>query len=163
MRLEKTSLDAIIDEIRNRLLRWALALDKAGIRGDGLTFTGAEKEKAHNMVFHVDTGNVNVGVIGDVSGQANVATGLQPRAGNIDADDVRKLAEDIATHVSAFPLPASHQDELKDALRELTTASSGKSAKTETVRQALHHVLITAGKAGETVVTLGIKAVVEAG
>jgi hypothetical protein len=136
-------------------------LDKAGIRGDRQTFTGVEKEKAHNIVFHVDAGNVNVGVIGDVSGQANVATGLQPRAGNIDVDDVYRLVEEITAHVSAFPLSASHQDELKDALRELTTASSGKTAKTGMVRQALDRVLVIIGKAGETVVTLGIKAVVE--
>ncbi len=159
--LEKTKLDAIIDEIRNRLLRWALALEKAGVRGDGLTFTGAEKQKAHNLVFHVDTGNVNVGVIGDVGGQANVATGVQPTAGSIDGDDIGKLLADIGAHISTIPVSGNHQNELKDALSTLTTASSGNPVKTGIVRQALDRVLHIVGKAGDTVVTLGIKAIVE--
>jgi hypothetical protein len=159
--LEKTNFDAILDEIRNRVLRWALALDKAGIRGDGLTFTGVEKEKARSMVFHVDSGNVNVGVIGDVAGRANVAAGVQPRAGGIDVDDVRKLVEEIRAHIGALPLSTTNQQELHAALSELTTAISDKSVKTGAVRQALDRVLALVGKAGETVVSVGIKAFVE--
>jgi AbiTii len=73
--LERARFDGILGEIRNQVLRWAIALDKAGIRGEGLSFTNAEKEKAHSMVFHADNGSITIGVVGDVAGQANVATG----------------------------------------------------------------------------------------
>jgi hypothetical protein len=159
--LEKTKFDAIVDEIRNQVLRWALALDKVGIRGDGMAFTGEEKEKAHSVVFHVDGGNVNVGVIGNVSGRANVATGVQPRAGGMEVDDVRKLVEELRAHIGTLPLSPTNQQELEVALTELTTASSGKSVKTGAVRQALDRLLAVVGKAGETIVSVGIKAFVE--
>jgi hypothetical protein len=160
--IDKAKLDAIIDEIRNRVLRWAIALDRAGIRGDALHFTNTEKEKAHNVVFHVDTGNVNVGVVGDVGGHANVAASLCPSADGIDVDDIRTLVEAITAHVGALSLSAPYQNELKGALRQLTTADSGKASKTTTiVRQTLNRVLAILGKAGESVITLGIKALVE--
>jgi AbiTii len=145
--LDKTKLDAIIDEIKNRVLRWAIALDKDGIRGEGLTFTSAEVEKAHSMVFQVESGDVNVGVIGDVGGRANVATGRQPRAGSIDMDDVRKLAEDIAAHIETMRLSTSDHDELKETLRQLTTTNCGKTAESGIVRQALARILALVGKA----------------
>src|SRR5437016_860562 len=34
----RASLASIPDEVRNRILRWSIELDKAGIKGDGLTF-----------------------------------------------------------------------------------------------------------------------------
>jgi hypothetical protein len=74
--LDRPSFQGIISEIRNQVLRWAIALDKAGVRGDGLSFTGAEKEKAHSMAFHVESGSITIGVVGNVGDQANVATGL---------------------------------------------------------------------------------------
>jgi hypothetical protein len=84
--IEQTHLACILDEIRNQVLRWALALDKAGIKGDGLTFTRAEKERAHSMVFHVDGANFNIGIAGGTGGQANVAAGSNARV-NIQSTD----------------------------------------------------------------------------
>jgi hypothetical protein len=136
-------------------------LDKAGIRGEGLTFTPAEVEKAHGMLFRVESGNVNVGVIGDVGGRANVATGIQPRAGITDMEDIRKLAEDIAAHTETMGLSASDQVELKDALRQLTTTSTGRTPESGIVRAALARILALVGKAGETIVTVGTRTLVE--
>jgi len=62
---ERSRLDGILDEVRNQVLRWAIALDKAGVRGDGLTFTSSEKEKAHT-VFHAN--HLTIGVVGNVGG-----------------------------------------------------------------------------------------------
>lgn len=58
----------ILDSVRNRVLEWSISLEKAGVLGDGLTFTPKEKEAAKVMT----TGNVyhiqgNVGVLGDVA------------------------------------------------------------------------------------------------
>jgi hypothetical protein len=48
----RASVAAILGEIRNQILRWSVALDKAGIRGDGLTFTPQEKATAHSIIVH---------------------------------------------------------------------------------------------------------------
>jgi hypothetical protein len=159
--MEKTKLHGILDEIRNRVLRWAVALDKAGIRGDGLTFTGAEKEKAHSMVFHLDKGNLTIGVVGTVGEQANVATGVQPKAGSINIDDIQKLVAEVNPHINGLHLPSIDKQELLIALAKLETTTPTKPIAPGKARQALDRVLGVLSKTGETVVTVGIKTFIE--
>ena len=84
--LERSRIDGILDEIRNRVLRWAIALDKAGVRGSGLTFSAPEREKAHSMVFHADSGNITIGVVGPGEGHANAAVGNAAHV-NVQSED----------------------------------------------------------------------------
>jgi hypothetical protein len=156
--LEKSRFEGILDEIRNRVLRWAIALDRAGIRGDGLSFSGVEKEKAHSLVFHAEGGTLNIGVVGNVAGQANVATGSHPRAGNVSSDEVQALLAEIAKHIGSLSLPAAQEDELKTTLGELEADTPIEAGK---VRKVLIKALGLVGKAGETIVTVGTKAYIE--
>jgi hypothetical protein len=159
--LDRPSFQGIISEIRNQVLRWAIALDKAGVRGQGLSFTGPEKQIAHSMMFRTDSGSITIGVAGNVGGQANVATGLHSRAGAIDADDVRRLLVEIETHAANLQLQQTDKHELQAALAELQM-DSAKPPEPGKVRQALTRVLTVIGKAGETVLTAGIRAYTEA-
>jgi hypothetical protein len=156
--LEKSRFEGILDEIRNQVLRWAIALDRAGVRGEGLSFSGAEKEKAHGLVFHVDGGTLNIGVVGNVAGQANVAAGFQARAGGISPDDIRTLIGEITKHLTLLGLPGSEEQEIRETLAELET---GKPVEPGKVRKALSMVLGVVSKAGETIIGVGTKAVVE--
>lgn len=71
--LEKSDLSAILDDIRNRVLRWAIALDKVGVHGSGLSFTSHEKQKAADMTFNVHNGSIVIGVAGSSGGQSHVS------------------------------------------------------------------------------------------
>ena len=84
--LDRSSLQGVISEIRNQVLRWTIALDKAGVRGVGLSFTDSEKAKAHSMIFNVNSDIFSVGIAGGVGGQANVASGDNARV-NIQSTD----------------------------------------------------------------------------
>jgi hypothetical protein len=137
-------------------LRWAIALDKAGVRGDGITFTSADKEKAHTVIR---TDTLTIGVVGNVGGQANVATGVQPRAGSIDAGDVRKLIEEIGGHITSLHLSPADNDELLKALTELESTNAVQPPGK--VRQLLNRVLGLIGKSGETVITAAIRVITE--
>ncbi|MCU6761470.1 Uncharacterised protein [uncultured Roseburia sp.] len=44
----KSELYRIMSTVRNKILDWALLLEENGIVGEGMTFTGVEKEKAQN-------------------------------------------------------------------------------------------------------------------
>ena len=156
--LEKTRLDAILDEVRNQVLRWAIALDRAGVRGNGLAFTPAEKEKA-NMAIHAN--NLTIGVVGNVGGKANVATGVRPRAGSIDVRDIQKLVAELGTYLSSVHQPPADINEILAVINELNLTST-KSIETGKVRQVLDRALGLLGKAGETVMTVGIKTWIEA-
>lgn len=61
--LSNTQLQGVVDAVRNAILDWALALEKAGISGEGFSFDESEKNKAlaGSTVY-------NIGSIGSFSG-----------------------------------------------------------------------------------------------
>jgi hypothetical protein len=111
--LQKARLDGILDEIRNQVLRWAIALDKAGVRGDGLTFTAPEKEKAHSMTFHVDAENFTIGVAGGTGGQANIASGDHAY---VNIKSVDNSINPITYRSDEMPMLADELSKLRSAL-----------------------------------------------
>lgn len=60
-----TSMDHILSSVRNTILDWALKLEQEGIVGQGLEFSGIEKERA-SMTTNIKIENFQ-GVLGDVS------------------------------------------------------------------------------------------------
>jgi hypothetical protein len=146
--IEQTNLDGILDEIRNRVLRWAIALDTAGIRGNGLTFTNPEKEKAHSMIFHADSGSITIGLAGGMGGQANVASGDNSRVNIRSTDnsdnsvvyqtaDLNKLGEEFAKLRAAL-VPLAHDAKHYAAVGAVASAEiAAKEGKRSAIGQAL--------------------------
>ncbi len=48
----------ILDAVRTALLDWSLKLEQVGIKGEGLSFTKEEREKAHEGQSTYDIGNI---------------------------------------------------------------------------------------------------------
>lgn len=122
--ISPAAIFSVLDNVRNRVLDWAISLEKAGILGDGLTFTPKEKEAAKVMT----TGNVyhiqgNVGVLGDVA--HSTVTNTQSATYSTDQlDSLRDAVEQISAAVSQLgadlkePVTAAVgeiQEELKQA------------------------------------------------
>lgn len=64
--ISASQLFAIVQSVRNRILTWALDLEKQGILGSGITFSSKEKEIAmHGQSIQIENFQ---GVFGDVSG-----------------------------------------------------------------------------------------------
>ena len=57
------SLAMIVDQVRTRVLNWAIELEKAGITGEGISFNMTEKEKATAAKISIGEvhGNVHAG------------------------------------------------------------------------------------------------------
>ena len=66
MHFDVSQAFGIFDAIRNRVLDWALDLEKRGIVGEGMSFNAREQETAKALssgnIYHIQ----NVGVLGDV-------------------------------------------------------------------------------------------------
>ena len=155
----KASIAALLDEVRNRILRWSMELDKAGIRGDGLTFTQQEKSAAHSIVVQ---GAMNVGVIGDVQSATNIAVGEQARAGDVTAKDIQEIISAIEPHVSAATLSSVEKDALGKILNDLSKEGVQGKANVSRLRPILRRMLEAVSKIGDHVLAAGIKVVVEA-
>lgn len=63
--VDRGQLLNVVSTVRNTVLRWSLDLEAAGVLGEGLTFTEAEKRKA-SMTASINIQNFQ-GVLGDVS------------------------------------------------------------------------------------------------
>lgn len=57
----------IVDRVRGKVLDWALDLERAGITGEGLSFSPAEQQKASHVTIKIEQMHGNL-MSGDVSG-----------------------------------------------------------------------------------------------
>lgn len=158
--LSKVSLVAAVDEVRTRILEWSMELDKAGIRGQGLSFSREEKARAHDISINTGGGSLSIGVVGAVGDGAAIATGAGARAGNLDLDEVRTLVAQLEQHVPHLSLGACDQRDLDKLLIELKS-DDGRSLNPGKAQQLLGRVLAVVGKAGDTILTTGIRVFVE--
>jgi len=90
----RAEMAGILDIVRNKVLDWAIELEKQGITGEGLSFDAREKEQARAL-----STTVNIGTIGNFAGNL----GHGNKSGSINAEQ----------HYGVF-------DELRKAIGEVT-------------------------------------------
>jgi len=102
LHLDRAQLARIIESVRNRILAWSLSLEKAGIKGDGLSFSEPEKRLAHSHVTTINIQSIDtVGAVGEISGKARV--NAQKTISTPDIDSLRKLIKDVRNQAQALP------------------------------------------------------------
>lgn len=59
--IDRSTMGAMVSGVRNRILDWSLAMEKAGITGEGRSFTPAEQQTAANVTnnFYGDNARIN--------------------------------------------------------------------------------------------------------
>ncbi|TYR34881.1 hypothetical protein FY036_03410 [Mesorhizobium microcysteis] len=75
----RADVAAILDVVRNKVLDWAIALERRGITGEGMSFTAKEREEAKQVMA-----NFTIGSIGNFIG--NMGSGNT--SGDINTSDV---------------------------------------------------------------------------
>jgi hypothetical protein len=112
----QSSVRAILDAVRNEVLRWSLALESQGILGDGMTFSAKEKEKASSVTYHIGSFS---GVLGDVNNS------------NVQVGDFAAIYDEL----KKAGVPQAARNELETVLDELKSAPPEK--KTSIVRRGM--------------------------
>ena len=132
------------------------------MRGEGLSFSQVEKEKAHAIVIH-NAAAITIGNIGDVSNHSNVAVGHHAQAGSpIDPTELQNLLAEIRTYALGIIGPEDQRGvELRAAMAELDDAVQSTPIASSKLRQPLLRILKVVGNAGQTVITAGLKLYVE--
>jgi hypothetical protein len=146
LQIDKPALSAILHSARNRVLRWALQLEKDGILGEGLTFTPSEQKAAasHNYgnVVH-NTFNAPVGAQQLAQGSPHATqvahVGVDPTAlasllkslgklresGEIPEQDREQFNADLATVEAQAKAPKPKGAILRELLLSLRKVAEG--------------------------------------
>lgn len=61
IKLDESRLVDVVDAVRDRILTWALSMEKAGVTGEGLSFTPTEQRAAQGVTnnFYGDNARIN--------------------------------------------------------------------------------------------------------
>jgi AbiTii len=59
VRLNTTQVKAIPEQIKDKVLDWACALESARVIGDGMSFSQKEKEIAHDITLNINNCNID--------------------------------------------------------------------------------------------------------
>lgn len=144
----------ILDAVRNRVLDWALSLERAGILGEGMTFTVREREAAQAMTS-VNTYHIhgNVSVLGDVA-HSTVNSSQSINYSPADLTELRRVIEQISSHTSQLSgdTQRSVVAALADARAELDAAPPNHSR----LRKALASIRTTCEGAAGNLIATGI-------
>jgi hypothetical protein len=116
--VDGSDLIGVQDAVRNSLLDWSLKLEKAGIRGDGMSFSTEERQKAHEPQV-----SYNIGTIGTFTGNMGSGSGTFSVQGNIVNSeakaDILRLVDQVEANKAALKLPAAREKELDSAVAGL--------------------------------------------
>lgn len=158
MRISRSSLSAIADGVRNAVLDWALKLEEAGVRGEGLSFSKTETDRAQGVTINIGSiGNaVGLGSFGD---QATVSA-IQTLSVEDLAAQVKRLVDQIDRPLKGSDLPDAIQKDALAALDELRGASGATHPDVGRLRHALGALKQVMEHAAGHVVGAGVLALI---
>jgi hypothetical protein len=138
--ISATSLVAILDAVRTRILDWSLELERIGIHGDNLSFTNTEKEAARDNTttinFHGAVANI-AGAVGATTGNVQVHA-EQTNSTSVVKTRIRALAQLLREGASATDGDeANHVTDIADDLDDIASAQPIRTER-------LHRILRTA-------------------
>jgi len=132
--IQRSQLWNIVEQVRNLILNWSLELERAGVLGEDMHFSQQEKGDAKSVTqqFIIQ----NVGVLGNVSGQAKVKSQQTAKAKiELDLEQVRDF---LAQARAALPqLPEKAQEAIKPVLETIDGELKTKKPNSSKIRAAL--------------------------
>jgi hypothetical protein len=106
----------IVDAVRNAILDWSLALEKDGIKGEGMSFSKDDKDKAHKQTvsYRIDRIENFTGALGNISGgQINATTTV------INAAEIKKVLAEIDKNIDSFSFKKEEKARVLEIIAEV--------------------------------------------
>ena len=131
-----STIAGILDAIRNTVLDWSLRLEKAGVKGEGLSFSNDERKKAHETqaVYNIGRIETFTGNMGSGSGNFTV------EGNTINADSkaaIQDLIGRIRSSEGQLELKSAPAKSLNQALDGLQHEIGSSKPSTERVKEFL--------------------------
>jgi hypothetical protein len=145
------ALVAVIDTVRTLILEWAIELEKAGITGEGMSFSNEEKKSAQAS----DGLSMHIGSIGTFTG----VLGAQNTAGDItssviNVEKAEHLVSQVKANSGALISEGVKDEELKACLSALDSAL--KKSDQSLLRKGLEMLRAIVLKTSTGLVSTGI-------
>ncbi len=131
--LNRSQALGIPGQVRNKILDWALRLSRAGVRGEGFSFSQKERETAHTISINVHGNVENLSNVVDVAQGATVVTDQsvsKTLSGLVDLD------RELRQHLDVL-VPADQRSCLVEQLDAIDVESKNVAPDTGKLRRAL--------------------------
>ncbi|MEI8223660.1 MAG: hypothetical protein WCG20_00895 [bacterium] len=132
----RSAVTGILDAVRNRILDTALKLEKAGVVGEGISFSQTDKEKAQIANTNYSIGHIEnfAGTIGSISDQANVSI---QQANGFSQEKVIDLVNQIQKFLPEIKLQVEETENVQTLARELKEEMSKDLPEQSKIKIAL--------------------------
>lgn len=112
-----SSIIAVLDQVRGKILDWAIEMEKLGVVGEGMTFSRKEKEEAAKATTQV----IFSGSIGTFAGNVGTGNSSGPIIiSNTDLAEIIQLAKNIQSSVPEL-IKVGAESSLSTVIASLTT------------------------------------------
>jgi hypothetical protein len=112
--VSSAAIVGILDAVRDRVLTWALELERLDIKGDNFSFTDTEKDRAQRPNV-----TMNIGSIGSFTGNLGVGNTARDINSSIDLEEVRLLLKQIGSHAGALQAEGVDGRQLQECLAKI--------------------------------------------
>jgi hypothetical protein len=91
VRVDRAVFVNVVSTVRSKISDWAIKLKKAGISGEGFSFSDPERHKAHEADVTINIGHIGylTGNVGEISGKTRISS--QTNVTTLDLGRVREL------------------------------------------------------------------------
>lgn len=152
LRVPKSAVSAIIDQVRSKILDWSMALEEQGVRGEGLSFSEKEVEAARGVVTYVTNNNYSNIHHSQIQHHSDGAS--QTLTINAEArQDIKTLLEKLRAGVESEDLRADLRNDLLSDLDVADGQLASQKAKPGILRAALESFSSTLGSGLGSAVT----------
>jgi hypothetical protein len=150
--MSSASIVGILEAVRDRVLTWAIELERLKIKGDDYSFSDNERKQAHqpNITMVIE----NIGTFTGNLGVGNTARDVTSTP--IDLDQVRKLVAQIKSHAGGLKEEGIDAKALADCLQQIENEVKRKNVPL--LRKALETLNDVVAKTADGLISTGIGA-----
>lgn len=110
--IDRAQLAGLLAAVRGLVLDWAIGLEKAGILGEGMTFSKEEKKVAEDRAA-----SITIGAVGSFNGNIGVGNSIENiTIGDISIDAARNALQQLKANASSLAEVSSDPEQFRARL-----------------------------------------------
>ncbi|QQG45167.1 MAG: hypothetical protein HYW89_04180 [Candidatus Sungiibacteriota bacterium] len=153
--LSRVGVIGILDAVRNSILDWALRLEKAGVKGEGISFSKEDRERAKKAGDTYSIGHIEnfAGALGPVSDNATVKV---YQINNESKEELKKLIEQIEKYIPEIELTEEKKKEVTKMNLVVKEEIDKKEPQQSKIKSALYSLKSIFEGAAGSIIAQGI-------